>query len=332
MTVRRFVMPANLLLAITSLAIASLAAPTKAPGLERQASDISASLRQWMKSHQVPSASVAIMQGDRLVSAAGFGGMAPTAPTRIASLSKAITAVCVAQLVDAGRLSFTTPLGTALARTFARLGQPIDPRFKTITIEQLLAHRGGLAREPVTGPRDRTLADRFIKALATPLIDEPGASRTYSNVGYLVLGMVVEAVTGTDYENYCRLASLTPMKVSGTIDPQLRARAPSGGWRVSAVNYARFIQVFEPSSAALGPLARAWQETQRGYGLGIGIARTAHGTILTHTGRVALRERGGGYIVKYPDGWTAVVTFAGDVRRPGISDLRQLLRRAIADL
>jgi CubicO group peptidase (beta-lactamase class C family) len=327
MTVRRLALPATLL-----LAIASLSPATEARAVERQPPDISAPLRQWMAFHHVPTASVAIMQGDRLVSTSGFGGMQATTPARIASLSKAITAICVAQLVDAGRLSFTTTLGTALARTFARVGQPIDPRFKSITIEQLLAHRGGLAREPVPGPRDRNMTDRFIKSLATPLIDEPGASRTYSNVGYLVLGMVVEAVTGTDYERYCRSAALAPMRVRGTIEPRLLARASSGGWRVSAADYARFIQVFEPGSSPLGPLARAWQERQRGYGLGVGITRTARGTILTHTGRVELRERGGGYIVKYPNSWTAVVTFTGDVRRPGMSDLRQLLRSAFADL
>jgi hypothetical protein len=62
------------------------------------------------------------------------------------------------------------------------------------------------------------------------------------------------------------------------------------------------------------------------------MTRTDRGTVLTHTGRVALRERGGGYIVKYPNGWTAVVTFTGDVRRPAMSNLRQILRGAIADL
>ena len=102
--------------------------------------------------------------------------------------------------------------------------------------------------------------------------------------------MVVEAVTGTDYERFCREASLRPMKASGTIDPQLRQRASSGGWRVSAIDYARFIQVFEPGSAALGPLGRQWQEARPGnpaYGLGISMRRTEQGLLLTHTGRLA---------------------------------------------
>lgn len=322
--------PIALVASLLLLTIAPIAA--QAQGVDRQAPDVRVPLRQWMSLYEVPAASIAIMNGDRLVSTAGFGGMTANSPARIASLSKAITAICVAQLVDAGRLSFTTPLGTTLARTFARLGQPVDPRFKSITIEQLLTHRGGLAREPLRGPPERTLTDRFIKVLATPLVDEPGGSRSYSNIGYQALGMVVEAVTGRDYESYCRGAALTPMKVSGTIDPQLRARVPSGGWRISAVDYARFMQVFDPGSTTLGPLARAWQETQRGYGLGVGISRTARGTILTHTGRVALRERGGGYVVKYPNGWTAVVTFTGDLQRPGTSDLRRHLESALAIL
>ena len=106
----------------------------------------------------------------------------------------------------------------------------------------------------------------------------------YSNIGYVTLGMVVEAVTGSAYERYCRDAALKPMKAAGTIDPRLRQRASSGGWRVSAIDYARFIQVFEPGSPGLGPLARQWQDgaerRSRAYGLGIFIRRTPQGIVL----------------------------------------------------
>jgi CubicO group peptidase (beta-lactamase class C family) len=295
---------------------------------------LSQSVQEWMSDYQVPAASVAIMRGGRLVSAFGFGGMNANTPARIASLSKAITGVCVAQLVDAGRLSFTTPLGSVLARTFARLGQPIDPRFKAITIEQLLMHRAGLAREPLPGPPARNLAGRFMQTLATPLNDSPGAAMVYSNIGYVTLGMVVETVTGSAYERYCRDVALRPMKASGSIDPQLQSRASSGGWRVSAIDYARFIQAFDPASPAIGPVARNWQETRRGpqaYGLGVFIRRTQNGTLLTHTGRNALRERGGSYLLVSPHGWTAVATFAGDPRA-WTADLRRRLETAAVGL
>jgi CubicO group peptidase (beta-lactamase class C family) len=321
--------------AFAGLLLAALPLGTPAGAQGSGISNFSMSLREWMSDHHVPAASVAIMKGDRLVSASGLGGMQASTPARVASLSKAITGVCVAQLVDAGRLSFTTTLGNALGQTFARLGQPVDTRFKSITIEQLLMHRAGLAREPLQGPPARDMSGRFIHALATPLSDNPGAAMVYSNIGYLALGMVVQAVTGRDYERYCREVALTPMKAAGAIDPELRHRASSGGWRVSAIDYARFVQVFEPGSAGLGPAARNWQDSRvgpRAYGLGIAIRRTEQGALLTHTGRVALRERGGAYVVKFPIGWTAVVTFAGDVRAPGTADLRRRLESAISSL
>ena len=84
-------------------------------------------LRNWMSEHQIAAASLAAMKDKRIVTTLGYGGMNAAAPARIASLSKAITAVCVARLVDQGRLSFTTPLGAVLANTFRRFGLPVDP-------------------------------------------------------------------------------------------------------------------------------------------------------------------------------------------------------------
>jgi CubicO group peptidase (beta-lactamase class C family) len=298
------------------------------------ASALDASLREWMSQYQVPAAIVAMMHDGRLVSTFGFGGMNAATPARIASLSKAITAVSIGQLVDAGRLSFTTPLATVLAPVFARLGQPVDPRFKAITVEQLLRHRAGLAREPRPGPPERTLTQRFISTLQTPLAGDPGGEMVYSNIGYITLGVVIETVAGTDYERYCREFALRPMRASGTIDPKLRHRASSGGWLMSAADYARFIQVFEPNSPALGPIARQWQDSLPGartYGLGVRIVRTPQGAMLTHSGRSVGPERGGSYLMKFPNGWTAVTTFAGDPRNYA-ADLRRRLQTAIASL
>lgn len=315
------------------------ALPFGAPAGAQVAADpaataFSTSFRAWMSQYEVPAASLAIMKDGHLMATLGVGGMAAAAPAAIASLSKAITGVCVAQIVDSGRLSFSAPLGSVLARTFARLGQPADPRFKAITIEQLLMHRAGLAREPKGGPVARDMAGRFINTLATPLTDDPGGAMVYSNIGYGALGMVVEAVTGSPYERYCRDAALKPMKVAGTIDPRLQSRASSGGWRVSAIDYARFIQVFDPESPGLGPLARQWQAARNSagaYGLGIFARRTPQGIVLNHSGRNALAERGGSFVIKFPNGWTAVAMFAGDPRG-GVADLRRRLETTFAGL
>jgi CubicO group peptidase (beta-lactamase class C family) len=321
-----------------ALITASFGAPAVAQAAEvadhPSATAFGASFRAWMSQHEVPAASLAIMKDGHLTATLGAGGMAAATPAAIASLSKAITGVCIAQIVDSGRLSFSAPLGSVLARTFARLGQPADPRFKAITIEQLLMHRAGLAREPQGGLVARDMAGRFINTLATPLSDDPGGAMVYSNIGYGTLGMVVEAVTGSSYERYCRDAVLKPMKVAGMIDPRLQARASSGGWRVSAIDYARFIQVLDPVSPGLGPLARQWQAERNSegvYGLGIFARRSPQGIVLNHSGRNALPERGGSFVIKFPNGWTAVAMFAGDPRG-GVADLRQRLQTAFADL
>jgi len=321
------------LLAAFALGASGLNAPARAQaGTGKVAQALDATFREWMRQHDVDTGSLAAMKDGVIVKSFGYGGLRPGQPARVASLSKAITAVCIARLVDDGRLSFTTPLATVLANTFRRFGNPVDPRFKTVTIEQLLMHRAGFAREPRPGPRAHDIAGMYYKALATPLASDPGREMSYSNIGYLTLGVVVEAVTGSDYERYCRGAALAPMKAAASIDPQLRDRAPNGGWRVSAADYAKFLQVFEPDAGVLGPVSRKWLESRNerpAYGLGIYLRRTANGFVFSHAGKSNADEGSGSYALKFDNGWTAVVTFEGDVRRAG-GDLHRRLEAAVS--
>jgi len=262
--------------------------------------------------------------------------MDPAKPAHIGSLSKAITAVCVARLIDAGRLSFTAPLGVAIPDAFRRYGEPADPRFKAITIEQLLMHRAGLATSVPGWLRDHDMATTFRRVLAQPLESNPGGEMHYSNIGYLTLGIVAETFTGQDYEKHCSGAALAPMQVGGYIDQRLRQRAPNGGWTISAIDYAKFVQVFDRSAGVLGELSQAWQDRkwkdarigQPAYGLGTRLERTPRGQIYSHGGSVGLPERGGAYTMKFDNGWTTVVTFDGDPR--GLTaDLHRRLEAAV---
>jgi|SRR5215470_5792549 len=296
------------------------------------ATSLDATMREWMREYSVPAAALAAMKDGTIVKSLGYGGMHPAQPARIASLSKAITGVCIARLIDEGRLSFTTPLATVFAGTFRKLGPPLDPRFQSITIEQLLKHRAGLAREARSGPPVHDMTGMFTRILATPLESDPGGAMVYSNIGYRTLGMVAQAVTGRDYERHCGASALAPMQASGFIDPLLRHRAASGGWRVSAIDYARFVQVFDENATVLGATSRQWQDTLAGnpaYGLGTFVRRTANGREFSHTGRVPLREHGGAYTIKYDNGWTIVITFDGDARGAA-PDLRRQLRAAVS--
>jgi CubicO group peptidase (beta-lactamase class C family) len=150
-------------------------------------------LRAWMQRYHVPTSSLAVMKDGALAGSFGYGGWEPKQMHRLASLSKAITGVCIARLAQQGRLAFSDKLGTLLAKTFQRLGEPVDPHFNSITIEQLLTHRGGLALDvpPMIVVPTETMEDRFRTVLATKLVYNPGTSKGYSNIGYLTLGMVV---------------------------------------------------------------------------------------------------------------------------------------------
>jgi CubicO group peptidase (beta-lactamase class C family) len=234
--------------------------------------------REWMSQNRLTTGSLAVMKDGAVVKSFGYGGLAATQPAPIASLSKAITAVCIARLVDEGRLSFTAPLATVLAPTFRKLGEPVDRRFKAITVEQLLKHRSGMRRDaPPEGATPRTMSETFSKVVRTPLEWDADARMSYSNIGYLTLGMVVEAVTGEDYETRCRRTVLAPMKAFGAIAPELRWRAQ---WRLAGFSH-RLCEIHAGVRCRLGPARAAVAGLDCGAGrkrqICAGDVRAAHG-------------------------------------------------------
>jgi len=294
------------------LLVLILALPVRAETV----ADIEAAWRGWMTKSGRTTGGLAVTHGGRLVHEATMGREAPGVAVPMASLSKAVTGVCVAGLVDRGRLTFDTPLSQALARTFARLGAPADPRMQGVTIGQLLVHRAGFDRagshqveagDPVTGP----LGAYLRSATATrPSFDEqmkwvlrrrlplaPGERFAYTNAAYLVLGAVVEEASGQDYEGYCRNAMLAPLGVRGAaLDPAWRILASYGGWRMPLGDYGRFYQAFAAgnpaNNPAIGPAARRWMMSPEGkqigggahYGLGTMVRPTPAGGNFWHWG------------------------------------------------
>ena len=148
----------------------------------------------------VPSASIAIVRGGRIVYAKAYGKQSETiatpradAPYQIASISKQFTAAAILLLEDEGKLS--------LDDTVAKWVPGITDGDK-ITIRQLLSHTSGLQdywpqdysfaamEKPVT-PQE--IIDRWAKK---PLDFAPGTQWQYSNTGYVVAGMIVEKAAG----------------------------------------------------------------------------------------------------------------------------------------
>lgn len=121
----------------------------------------------------------------------------------LGSMNKMFTAVAVGQLVERGALSLEDPLSAYVTGVL-----PPEAAYR-IKIKHLLSHSSGLGdylNEAADRPPShfRTLDDFLNLVRGDTLRFEPGAKFSYSNAGYLLLGKVIEAVTGTSYYAYIR--------------------------------------------------------------------------------------------------------------------------------
>ncbi len=168
-----------------------------------------------------PALSVAVVENGRIVYARAFGltdlaAKTPATPeTRfpIGSVTKMFTAVSVMQLVEAGRIRLDAPLATYL---------PSAPHASEVTIRQLLTHTSGIwnyGDEAFNSGRVAapTTPSAILGAVAPhPLEFKPGTKFSYSNTGYVLLGLVVEAVAKTPLAAYEREHVFGPAQMRDT--------------------------------------------------------------------------------------------------------------------
>ena len=153
---------------------------------------------------------------------------------RIASMNKMFTGTAIVQLAQAGRLSLQDSVGKYLP------DYPNKELASKVTVHQLLTHTGGTGDffgEPAYSTnRDafKELRD-YTNALGTRGVRfEPGTQWEYSNYGYIILGRVIEAVSGESYYDYVREHIYQPAgmartdSLAETEDVQARATGYSG--------------------------------------------------------------------------------------------------------
>jgi D-alanyl-D-alanine carboxypeptidase len=156
--------------------------------------------------------------------ARGFADVERRVPLRmetrfnLGSMNKMFTAVAIAQLAQAGKLRFEDTIGAHLP------DYPNKDAAARVTLHQLLTHTSGIGN--IFGPayesrRDTLLrvADYLALFATEPLRFEPGARWEYSNGGYIVLGAIVERVSGQSYDEYVRQRIFEPagMKRTGAL-------------------------------------------------------------------------------------------------------------------
>ncbi|WJK34938.1 serine hydrolase domain-containing protein [Solwaraspora sp. WMMA2065] len=310
---------------------------------------------------RAPSMVAAVVRADGLVRAAGRGEVdhgTPDAATsyRIGSISKTFTAVQVLLLREAGRLELTDPIQRHLPGCGV-----------AATVEQLLAHTGGLPAEPPGPWWERTpgeLRPELSDVLGPASDRRPAGHRyRYSNPGYALLGALIERLSGHRCGDHLRQALLDPLGMSATgaepsgrhatgwavhpwadvllpePTPQYGHLAPAGQLWSTAADLGRLAAVLLGADTRLlsaDSLARMRTpasppesaDPDCGYGLGLQLLRHEGLELAGHTGSVP------GFLAALwtcPDQDVAAVVLANVTTGPQIDEIAADLVKIVAD-
>lgn len=268
----------------------------------------------------------------------------------IGSMDKMFTAVAVARLAEAERLSLDDTLDRHLDATW------IDPMVASrVTLWQLMTHTSGLSpdivdlAEALPRTRFRTLQDYKPLLRETRVATSPGSKFQYSNTGMVLLGAVIERISGEDYYEHIRKEVFTPsgMSDSGSYvaeDPienvavgYMRAPDAPYGWRENSLrifyrgipagggystveDLHRFATALQSGKlVSEASLQRLWTDKSgHNYGAGFEIGHGAVGRTIGHSGLfagVSTRLR------IYPDrGYSVIVLANIDRAAPALVD------------
>ena len=211
---------------------------------------IDQAMQSTMQTYRVRGAALAVLKGTRLVLARGYTWAEPGYPIsqpttlfRVASCSKTITAIAIHQLISQGKLNLTDTLQSVLNLTSPNGSAPVDPRFATITIQNLLEQNSGLAPEysgedpqviqawNAAHPSAQTQLPATPQQLAAYMVTKSmnappgtndgsfaprfGNATYYSNFGYWLLGQVVAAKRGkSDLIAAIQTKVIKPLKIT----------------------------------------------------------------------------------------------------------------------
>ncbi len=223
------------LLAILTFASPAVAQPTVQPpeNYRPAVAKLEALIRHELADKRLPAISIALVDDQNVVWAAGFGfqdrgkTIPATAETvyRVGSVSKLFTDVAVMQLAETGKLN----LDADVAKYIPDLKPDYKDGEKHVTLRMLMSHRSGLVREPPTGnyfdPTEPSLQTSALSLSGLPLVYPPGSRTKYSNAAVGLVGYAVQQSQGQEYAKYVRhqvIDSLGMKSSSFTPNPQVK--------------------------------------------------------------------------------------------------------------
>ena len=258
--------------------------------------------------HEAPGVSIVVIRGRDTLVSQGYGladlenGVPATPHTvyRIGSITKQFTSAAVLQLVEAGRVKLDDSIGAYLPT--------LPARWRPATVRQLLNHTSGIPSYTDIGQRwlkrmgEKMSPDSLVALTANDTLwFAPGKSWRYDNSGYVVLGMLVEKVSGKAYDQYLKERLFTPLGLSETMycynAPIIPHRAQGYGRDSSGWHNAGFIDMSQPFSAgALCSSALDLSRWDQALGTGKVVSAASYREMTTPTGAAAPRHYGFGLI------------------------------------
>ena len=174
---------------------------------------IEASIRDEMRVTRAPGASIAVVVGDSVVYAKGFGVAsietgAPVTPDmlfRVGSVTKMFTGLTAVMLASKGSVDLRAPIG--------RYAKGLHATMSRVTLDQLLSHTAGMTNEAAAdGPHDDAALGRRVRAWgAEHSFAQPGDIYSYSGPGYWLAGYAIEQAAGAPYADVVAREVLAPL-------------------------------------------------------------------------------------------------------------------------
>ena len=238
-TVQRLLPRSVLLLSLGLLTVLPApAADIDVKGKAPAPADVAAKVEEYMRArvavHQF-SGSILIAKGGQIVVSKGYGlanrehdvANIPQTKFRIGSVTKQFTVMAILLLEKQGKLKVDDPIARHLPDAPAT--------WKDVTIHHLMSHTAGIPEYTSTPAfrEIRTTTMTLPKIIAMfkdkPLDFKPGEMFRYSNAGYILLGQIIETVSGKSYEEFVRTNIFTPLQMNDSgydhFKPVLQHRA-----------------------------------------------------------------------------------------------------------
>ena len=185
-----------------------------------QADSIDIFVREMMQKRRIPGLQLAIVKDGKITRTGNYGlaNVQDSIPVSnktvfpINSITKAFTGVAIMQLVEAGKLQLSSPVSDFLT--------DLPEMWKTVTIQQLLSHTSGIPN--IVDEEESVLiaasAEEAWKKVVQSSIDfKPGERFSYNQTNYLLLGRVIDKLSGVPFTAFIRREQLEKAGMSKTI-------------------------------------------------------------------------------------------------------------------